>query len=391
MTGSAGTGPLAGLQILDLTRLLPGPYATLVLADLGADVVKVEEPEVGDYLRALPPMAGEVSGLFHVLNRNKRSVALDLKQPEGRETFFKLLARFDVVVESFRPGVMDRLGLGYAALRQRQPRTILCSISGYGQTGPYRERAGHDINYQAAAGLLFADGSAAPRAPLSQIGDIGGGAWPAVVGILAAAWERERTGTGRAIDISMTEGCLGFLSAELGRWACDEPGQSLLCGAYPCYHTYRASDGHYLALGALEPKFWQAFCLAIGKPDWTVKQWDEGGFITEVQAVFAMRTRAEWLAFFEPLDVCCEPVLEKEEIYAHPLHKARGSFFEVEGLGVKVRHAATPVRVSGSEIPRRPPPALGQHTAAVLAEAGFAAAEVARLNATGAIRCPTVT
>jgi crotonobetainyl-CoA:carnitine CoA-transferase CaiB-like acyl-CoA transferase len=391
VSGEAGSGPLTGLQILDLTRLLPGPYATLVLADLGADVVKVEEPEAGDYLRMMPPMAGDISGLFHLLNRNKRSIALDLKQPAGRETFFKLLERFDVVVESFRPGVMDRLGVGYEALRQRQPRTILCSITGYGQDGPYRDRAGHDIDYQALGGLVFADGTARPKTPLSQVGDIGGGSWPAVVGILAAAWERERTGRGRAIDISMTEGCLAFLATELGRWPSESGGHSVLGGEYPCYRVYRASDGHHLALGALEPKFWQAFCRAVGKPDWVVRQFEEEAIVDEVQALFSTRTRAEWLEFLAPSDVCCEPVLEREEIFDHPVHRARGTFFEVEGLGTKLRHTRTPVRVSGAEVPRRPPPALGQHTAAVLAEAGFPAAEIAKLNATGAIRCPTAT
>ncbi len=388
--------PLAGLRVLDLSRLLPGGFCALLLADLGAEVLKVEDTGPGDYLRWSPPYyegphASARSAHFLALNRNKRSIALDLKQPEGRETFLKLLDRFDVVIESFRPGVMSRLGLGYEALRQRQPRTILCSISGYGQDGPYRDRAGHDIDYQALAGLLYADGSAPPRAPLSQIGDIGGGAWPAVVGILAAAWERERTGRGRAIDISMTEGCLGFLSAELGRWGSADAGHSLLCGAFPCYNVYRASDGHHLALGALEPKFWQAFCEAVEKPEWVSRQWDEGAFIGEVQALFSTQTRAQWLTQLAPFDVCCEPVLEREEIFNHPVHRQRGSFFEVEGLGCKLRHAGTPVRMSGAEIPRRSPPALGQHTAAVLAEAGFAAAEVARLNSTGAIRCPIAT
>jgi crotonobetainyl-CoA:carnitine CoA-transferase CaiB-like acyl-CoA transferase len=388
VSGGPGTGPLSGLQILDLTRLLPGPYATLVLADLGADVVKVEEPEAGDYCRVLPPMVGEVSGLFHLLNRNKRSIALDLKQPAGRETFLKLLERFDVVVESFRPGVMDRLGVGYEALRQRQPRTILCSISGYGQDGPYRGRAGHDIDYQALGGLIHADGSA-PLTPPTQIGDIGGGAWPAVAGILAAAWERERTGRGRSIDISMTEGCLAFLEPELARWASGEKSRAVLGGAYPCYRLYRTSDGHHIAVGALEPKFWQGFCRAVGK-DWASKQFDEDA-VAEVQALFSTRTRQEWADFLAPFDVCCEPVLEREEIFDHPVHAARNAFFEVEGLGAKVRHARTPVRMSGTETPRRPPPGLGQHTAAVLAEAGFAAAEIAKLNATGAIRCPTAT
>ncbi len=381
-----GGPPLAGLRILDLTRLLPGPYATLVLADLGADVVKVEEPEGGDYCRALPPFVGDGSALFHLLNRNKRSVALDLKKAEGLEAFFALLRRFDVVIESFRPGVMDRLGLGFEELRRRQPRVILGSISGYGQTGPYRTRAGHDIDYQALGGLL---GSTA-GAPGSQIADIGGGAWPAALGLLAAAYERERTGVGRRLEISMTEGALAFLAPEMGRWIAGGE-RSVLGGAFPCYRLYRARDGRRLALGALEPKFWSAFCEAVGKPGWIDRQWEDGAFVEEVEALFATRTRAEWLDLLRPADCCCEPVLEGDELFEHPLHTGRGAFFEVAGLGATVRHARTPVRFDGHDVPRGAPPGLGEHTAAVLSEGGFSAQEIQELERRGAIRCPAST
>ncbi len=378
-------GPLAGLRILDLTRLLPGPYATLVLADLGADVVKVEEPEGGDYLRAMPPLVGEASALFQLLNRNKRSVALDLKRPAGREAFLRLLGRFDVVVESFRPGVMERLGLGYEALRARQPRVVLCSISGYGQTGPYAGRAGHDLGYQALGGLLAADGeSRPPVVPAGQVADIGGGAWPAAVGILAAAFERERTGLGRRVDVSMAEGCLGFLTLELARWL--EPGgRSLLGGAFPCYRLYRAGDGRWLALSALEPKFWAAFCRAVGREDWIERQWDDA-LHREVERLFEAASRDDWIARLEPSDCCIEPVLGRADLERHPVHVARGSFFEVEGLGAKLRHVRTPVRLE-EEPPRAPPPALGAHSREVLAEAGFAVAEMGALESQGAIRC----
>ncbi len=382
-----GPLPLAGLRILDLTRLLPGPYATLVLGDLGADVVKVEEPGIGDYCRSSPPFAGEVSGLFHLLNRNKRSIALDLKNPGGRDALLRLLGSYDVVVESFRPGVMDRLGLGFEALRARQPRVILCSISGYGQDGPYRLRAGHDVGYQALGGTLGADREGGPGTPFVQVADIGGGAWPAVAGILAAALERERTGAGRHVDISMAEGCLAFLSIELGRWAGEQGGQPMLGGRYPCYRVYRTADGGSVALGALEPKFWTAFCAAVGRPEWESRQWDAGDFVREVEALFASRSRADWVAQLGPLDVCLEPVLGERDLAAHPVHAARGSFFPVDGLGTTVRHAATPVRMSGVDAPRRPPPALGEHTAAVLRDAGFGAGEIAALESEGAIRC----
>ncbi len=377
--------PLAGLHVLDLTRLLPGPYATLVLADLGADVVKVEEPGAGDYLRASPPLLGDTSALFHLLNRNKRSIALDLKRPAGREAVLRLISRYDVVVESFRPGVLGRLGLDFEALRARQKRVILCSITGYGQEGAWRDRAGHDIDYQALAGTLGTDQPGGPATPAVQIGDVGGGSWPAALGILAAAYERERTGEGRAIDISMTEGCLPFLTIELARRAGGEGGQALLGGGHACYRVYRTSDSRHVALGALEPKFWLAFCEAVGRPDWEERQFEGGALVREVEALFATRGRDEWVALLAPHDVCCEPVLAPEELPDHPLHRARGSFFPVEGLGAVARHAATPVRIRGVTMPRRPPPGLGEHTAEILSEAGFSTDEVAALARGGAI------
>ncbi|MHB1844777.1 MAG: CaiB/BaiF CoA transferase family protein [Deltaproteobacteria bacterium] len=390
-------GPLSSLRVLDLTRLLPGPYATLVLADLGADVVKIEEVEGGDYLRAMPPIVGDGSALFHLLNRNKRSLALDLKQPAGRETFLRLLDRYDVVVESFRPGVLARLGLGYEALRARQKRTILCSISGYGQAGPYAQRAGHDLDYESLSGLLAVDGEARPPAvPAGQIADVGGGAWPALVGLLAAALDRERTGEGSWIDISMTEGCLAFLTLELARWAGESavpPGdrrdgeRSLLGGAFPCYRLYRAKDGRHVALSALEPKFWAKFCEAVGRPDWIAGQWDVGRTVAEVEALFATKGRDAWIELLLPNDCCVEPLLGRGELERHPVHAARGSFFDVEGLGATLRHVRTPVRVGEGLPPRRSPPAHGAHSRELLAELGLAGAEIDALAAKGAIRC----
>jgi crotonobetainyl-CoA:carnitine CoA-transferase CaiB-like acyl-CoA transferase len=209
--------PLAGIRVLDLSRLLPGPYATLVLADLGADVVKVEDPAGGDYVRWMPPLAGQQSGYFHALNRNKRSLALDLRRPGGPEALRRLAARADVLVESFRPGVMDRLGVGWEALSRENPRLVFCSISGYGQTGPYRLRAGHDLDYVALAGVLALNG--APDAPLPlavQVADVAGGAWPAVAGVLAALVRRSATGRGAHVDVAMVEGALGMLALQQG-------------------------------------------------------------------------------------------------------------------------------------------------------------------------------
>lgn len=386
--------PLAGVRILDLTRLLPGPYATLVLADLGADVVKVEDPQGGDWLRWMPPLAGEQSGAFHALNRNKRSLALDLRRPEGVEAFLRLAARADAVVESFRPGVLDRLGVGYEALRARAPGLVLCSISGYGQDGPYAARAGHDLDYCAVSGVLAANGPPdAPRPLGVQVADVAGGAWPAVAGILAALLRRAATGEGAHVDVSMTEGALALLAMPLGMaWARGAPlarGRELLDGGAACYGVYRTRDGRFVALAALEPPFFAAFCDAVGRPELAARQWDEGGagLRAELEAIFASRARDEWAAFAAAHDACVAPVLEGDEPRADPQLAARGAFVEVDTPweGRALPAVASPVRLRGEAAPRRPAPRLGEHGEAVLAEAGFSPAEIAALRAAGAL------
>ncbi len=388
--------PLQGTRVLDLSRLYPGPYATLVLADLGADVVKVEDPGGGDYLRWMPPLAGEQSGWFHALNRNKRSLALDLRRPEGPAALLRLARRFDVVVESFRPGVLDRLGVGWEALSRENPRLVLCSISGYGQDGPYRDRAGHDIDYVALAGVLAVNGPPEHPVPLGvQVGDVAGGAWPAVTGILAALLGCHATGKGAWIDVAMAEGALAMLALQQG--AADAEGRALrrggeqLNGGSACYRVYRAKDGGFVALGALEPKFFKAFCDAVGRPDLADRQFDrEGdveGPVEEVAAVFASRTRADWAAFAEAHDVCVMPVLEGDEPRRDPQLVHRRSFVEVPTpwAGRSMPGIASPVRLRGVEAPLRPAPRLGEDGEAVLAESGFTPGEIAALRASGAL------
>jgi len=265
------TRPLEGIRVLDLSRLLPGPFLTMVLADLGADVVKVEDPKVGDYLRIFPPAKGGISGRYLAINRGKRSLALDLKDPAGKAAFLRLVAGADVVVESFRPGVLDKLGLGYDVLAGHNPRIVVCSISGYGATGPYVHRAGHDLNYIGLAGVL-AMGSERPGGPPAmpgvQIADLAGGALWSATGILAALVGRERTGRGAHLDISMTEGSLALLAAELGNLDCGARptrGTETLNGGLAAYGVYRTADERFVSVGALEPKFWMAFCTAIGR------------------------------------------------------------------------------------------------------------------------------
>jgi crotonobetainyl-CoA:carnitine CoA-transferase CaiB-like acyl-CoA transferase len=387
--------PLTGLRVLDLTRLLPGPFATLVLADLGADVVKVEEPGGGDWLRDLPPHGGEVSAAFHALNRNKRSIALDLRRSEGAAAFLRLARRADVVVESFRPGVLDRLGVGYEALRREVPRVVLCSITGYGQDGPYARRAGHDLGYLALAGVLGANGTPdAPHAPGVQVADVAGGAWPAVAGILAALVRRAATGEGGHVDLSMTEGALAMLTLPLGiAWARGTPisrGRELLTGGAACYAVYRTRDGRFVALAALEPKFFAALCEGVGRPDLAPRQHEapQDALRAELARIFASRTWAEWSAFAEAHDACVSPVLEGDEPRADPQLRSRGAFVEVPTPweGRAMPGIACPVRFrdAGSP-PLRPAPRLGEHADEVLGEAGFSAADIAGLRAAGVL------
>ncbi|MFO0599149.1 MAG: CaiB/BaiF CoA-transferase family protein [Myxococcaceae bacterium] len=370
--------PLEGLKVLDLSRLLPGPYATLVLADLGAQVDKVEDPNGGDYTRHMPPMKGDVSALFLGLNRNKRSVVVDLKSPEGVETLKKLAGHYDVLVETFRPGVMDRLGVGYEALAAVNPRLIYCSISGFGSTGPMKLRAGHDLTYIARSGVLGYGGEAggAPAMPGVQIGDLGGSLF-SVIGILAAVQERQKTGKGRFVDVSLTDSSMAFLHMHLAARMLMgsesgplQRGREALNGGYACYGVYRTKDDRYLAVGALEPKFFQGVCAALERPDLFDEAYDtlRGGSERTQQKlkdIFATRTRAEWEALFSKHDLCVEPVLEGDELLNDPLLKARGHFVQ-QG---DVAWLRTPLHLG--ERPITPPPALGEHTTDVLKECGL--------------------
>jgi crotonobetainyl-CoA:carnitine CoA-transferase CaiB-like acyl-CoA transferase len=384
--------PLAGVRVLDLTRLLPGPFATMVLADLGADVIKVEEPGEGDWLRNLPPLAGEASGAFHALNRNKRSLVLDLRRAEGAAAFLRLARSADAVIESFRPGVMDRLGIGWEALRRENPRLVLCSISGYGQDGPYAQRAGHDLGYCALAGVIAAIGTPdAPVAPGVQVADVAGGAWPAAAGILAALVGRTARGEGAHVDVSMTEGALALLTLPLGiAWSRGTPiarGRELLGGGAAYYAVYRTKDGRFVTLAALEPRFFAAFCEGVGRPDLVVRQLAEpqDALRAELAAIFAARTRDEWAAFAAAHDACVAPVLEGDEPRADPQLRARGAFVEVPTPweGRAMPGVACPIRVRGEVAPLRPAPHIGEHSDEVLGEAGFSAAEISALRGAG--------
>ena len=370
MMASPLADALAGIRVLDLSRLLPGPFLTMVLADMGADVVKVEDPTIGDYLRGLPPLKNGMGARFLAVNRGKRSIALDLKTAEGKATFLSLVDKADVVVESFRPGVMAKLGLGYAELAARQKKIIVCSISGYGQTGPYVDRAGHDLDYIAVGGALAMTGATGgtPGLPGVQIADLAGGALWGATAILGALVGRARTGSGAHLDISMTEGALALLAAELGNFdtgARPTRGSEALNGGLACYGVYRTSDDRYLAVGALEPKFWLALNQAIGRPpvaaELLATTAEQARVRGELAQIFATRTAAEWQTALAGIDCCVEIVTELAELPDHPLHQAREVFFRIDGA-LQVR---TPV---GAPSHARRAPKLGEHTAEVLAE-----------------------
>jgi crotonobetainyl-CoA:carnitine CoA-transferase CaiB-like acyl-CoA transferase len=387
------TGPLAGVRVLDLTRLLPGGYCTLLLADLGADVVKVEEPGRGDYLRWMVPTVDGEAAMHRALNRGKRSVVLDLKHPDGTAVLRRLAARSDVLVESFRPGVLDRLGLGHEALRREHPGLVTCAITGYGRDGPYRDRVGHDLNYLGYGGILGLTGEAGgpPVIPAVQIGDLGGGGMAAALGIVAALLERSRTGRGRFVDVSMLDGVVSWLSVHAGAYLAtgEEPerGRMPLSGGYACYRVYRAGDGRDLTVAALEPRFWAALCTALGLPELEAEQFGpperQREIADRLQQTLATRPRDEWLAVLEPLEACVGPVNTIGEALDDPQVRHRGMVAEVAGRAVG---PASPLRFDGaSGTASRPAPGLGQHTAEVLSETGFSDHEIAGLRARGAV------
>ena len=379
-------GPLAGIRILDLTRLLPGPVTTLHLADLGAEVIKIEDPQVGDYARTLGTGQGEDSAYFRMINRNKQGLRLDLKKPEGVEVFMRLAREADVIIESFRPGVMDKLGVGYAVIAAVNPKIAYCSISGYGQDGPYKDLAGHDINYLGYAGVLDQIGSAGgnPAIPNFQIADLLGGAMTAAMGILAVVIEAQRTGQGRYIDVSMTDSVLAhtyFAMLRLNDAGQSAPrGTDLLSGGLPCYATYRCADGKHMAVGALEGKFWKTACEVLGHPDWLKRQWD-AGLRGELAELFATRPRDEWASLFAAVDCCITPILSPEEALANEQILARKMVVQEDGL----TQFAPPLKMSGFEFSiRQAAPKSGEHNAAILAAAGYSTTEIQRLESAGA-------
>ena len=391
---STGAGPLAGVRVLDLTRLLPGGYCTLLLADLGADVIKVEEPGRGDYIRSTPPLVDGIGAAHLALNRGKRSIALDLKSAAGGRTLLRLVRGADALVESFRPGVMDRLGVGYAALAEANPALVHVAITGYGQDGPYRDRAGHDIDYIGYGGVLSMTGSpggANPVPPGVQVGDLGGGTLGAV-GVLAALTEARATGRGRLVDVSMLDGVVSWLSVHLAAFLATgvepAPGVAPLGQGLACYRVYRTGDGRHIAVGALEPKFWSALCDALGLPDLAHEQFGppehQARIAASLQAVFDTASRDEWVSRLGHLDACVAPVNALADVVRDPQVLHRDMLANVAGRMVGPGRA---IKASGlpSAAPAVGAPALGEHTEEILAESGLSTEEIAALRTAGAI------
>lgn len=385
-------GPLAGVRVLDLTRLLPGPVATLHLADLGADVVKIEDHGAGDYARILGDGPDGISVFYRCVNRNKRGLRLDLKQARGREVLLRLARSADIVVESFRPGVSERLGIGYAQLSAVNPRLVYCAITGYGQDGPLAEAAGHDLNYIGLSGVLEQIGveGGQPAIPNLQVGDLLGGALTAVMGMLAALFDAQRSGRGRLVDVAMSEAVLAhnlfpfFHLQSAGE--VPRRGGDLLSGGDAGYGVYATADGRYMAVAPLEKKFWDLFCAALGRPEWKPLHGARGAAAAalrqQIEALFASREQAYWRDFFADVDCCVTPVLRVDEAVEHAHFVARGMTVQADG----VRQYAPPVKLSGWVFAvERAAPSPGEHSAEILRAAGFSSEEIGSLEDDGVI------
>jgi crotonobetainyl-CoA:carnitine CoA-transferase CaiB-like acyl-CoA transferase len=382
------------MRVVDLCRLLPGDFATWILADLGADVIKVEDTGSGDYMRWTPPLvpeAGDISAMYWSINRGKRCIKLDLKQQTARDVFLKLVDGAEALVEGFRPGVMERLGLGYETLSERNPGLVYCAITGYGQDGPYRERAGHDLLYNSLAGLQGVTGTADGELaiPGFQIADLGAGGMGGALAVVAALLARERDSDRRGafLDVSMFDGVAAFLAPHMARHLADGgeegPGRMHLNGLYACYHTYRAADGRWMALAALEPKFWKGFCELVDRPDLVQRQFDrDAAIVAEVATIIRSKTRAEWEDLLRDQDVMMEPVNSLGEAAAHAQTRARGLLLEVGG---PMAQPAPVVRLPDGYHANPRVAGHGEDTEEVLREIGYGTAEIEALRRQEAI------
>ncbi len=400
---TAPCGPLNKIRILDLTRLYPGPLGAMLLADMGADVIKIEDMKSPDYMRYYPPYLSSESAGFLAVNRSKRSIALDLGKKEGRDIFFSLVRTADIVMEQFRPGIIDKMGLGYQKARKVKKDIIYVSVTGYGQNGPYAAQAGHDINYIGYAGILAITGSkeTGPVIPGVQIADVAGGAYMAVIACLSALWAKEKTGKGQKVDVAMLDAILPLITLQMAHYQAagimPEAGRAALSGGLACYGVYQCADGKYIALGTLEEKFWKNFCNLMRRPQWLDKQFvigDEADNLRwEIAALFRTKKRDEWISNAQSADVCLTPVLEINEVENDPQINARGMIVtqrhprcgKIKGVGAPLKFSATPAK------PRQAAPALGQHTEEIMKEIGYSQKDINNLKKEGIIFPPEKT
>ena len=392
-------GPLEGIRVLDLTRLYPGPMATQMLADMGAQVIKLESGENPDLIRQLPPFQNGQSALFQVLNRSKKSLGLNLKSSRGKEILLDLAKQADLFIEGFRPGVLAAEGLGYDALKAVNPRLVYLSLTGYGQNGPYRDQAGHDINYIGYAGILGANGNqgTGPMAPGVQMADVAGGAYMAVIAALAALFSRNKTGKGQYLDVAMLDSVLPLMTLPLThQWngmVSEGRGEMLLSGASPCYGVYRCKDRKYVALGALEPKFWTGFCQLVDRPQWVPLQFASGvekdHLDSEMESLFLTRTRDQWVAFARDSNLCLSPVAEMDEVARDPQLRHRNMVVTVPDQEGGDRPAlGFPLKFSGAALPdlTNPAPKLGQDSLELLKDAQLGEKEIEALLKAGVVQ-----
>lgn len=401
--------PLEGIRVLELTRVAPGTYATMMLADMGAEVIRIETPpEPGGPVSSggSPGPADIRRAVFNHTNRNKRSIAINLKDPQGQRVFQELARKADAVVEGFRPGVMKRLGGDYDTLNQLNPRIIYCSMSGYGPTGPYKDLAGHDINYLSFGGVLNLIGEAGrpPAIPLNIIADYASASMNTVIGILLALMARERTGRGQQVDVSYMDGVISLLAATPNFWPFfrdglqAQRGLNALGGAYPYYSVFECQDGQYITLGCMEPHFWERTCKALGREDLIPLHFTPEHFVKPPDAktrramkwlreTFKTRTRDEWFQFFLPHDICIGKVYTLDEVFQDPQVRHRQMYLEVEHpqvgkvpmVGVTPKLSQTPGRVKSLG------PYMGEHTDQILKELGYDAKAIAGLRQKGVV------